>query len=265
MLEEGFAPEVEDSEDGTRITTNWEVYTDDAGAATNHELLPAMGSLYSDAYPLCQLRRKRCAYVSGRNNPDGGTYGWCRVRLEYDTRSRRTRLEPLPFDPQEGLKYTIPRTGTNTVTRFFEYVPPRPGVTAPSQQLLPVNNGQGMPVQDTTLSLTVVKYYTQAEFAAIDWWLRSFDFFGTVNHARQTLPKLMREGPELVIEPGQLLYLSIGEPQKVKELWEIRHELAWAQDHLFRWLPEDANGRAIPGTPLEARRYPEAQWPASLF
>lgn len=190
-------------------------------------------------------------YIGGRDGSDG-TGGWTIVPAVYTTPSGRGRL-PVPT---ANLAFTEIDPGTRTETVYFPI--PDPGLVGPPDPH-PINNGLGAPRVVPTLRLLVHRFIPAASFTAAT--LRGFlPLGGRVNANAVTLPNLYTVGGALTFERGELLYLhATARPSGT--LVELVHTLEAGLDFLFRWVPEDESGRAIPGVVVASQIQPEINFP----
>lgn len=261
LTEPGKAPEITRTSTGASGRKFYRVYTEDALTAELSAGVPVIGEAFSVADPSVVLASRTTRYIRGFDGTN--TRGQCEVECIYQTLGYGGGR---PAQPDRNRRYTEIICNVQSETAYAAVDPDGndPPVLA-GDNLLPPNNGRGMPVEVSTYTYVVTVYRTRAEIAAMLALIRAT--LQTVNRLAIDLPPYYANGSpgevDVTMALKTLRYRQFS-IQPVGDLLEIKHELAYAPDHRYFWFSEDENGKPT-GDPYKNDRNIVLEWDEDLF
>ncbi len=261
-LDESYAPEITREADGLRGIKHYEVDTaDETGVCVGPVSgLPVIGEAWGPDLGSLRAVRINYRYMGG---------SWTLARVEYETPNRRGRLPT----PEVNLAYTEWQPSVVSVVRRDGVVDP--GFVGPT---LPINNGEGTPVDVTQVTLLVHQFRSIADDIPLDLFLRlggGLADGAKVNANPVILPPLYGHAQYLEFGPGQLRYRQGYAKPASDTIMEIVHEMVAAPNpsrpgappyaaHFAVWRGEDEKGN-ITTTEQWSQVYETAVFPSNFY
>ena len=231
--------------------------------------VPQLGQAYAQELPDLKVVSQATRRVGGLPRGDGSQEGGnTLVTCEYATPGAGGRL-PVP---EVGKAWTEIATATSSyqlmhdqrlVNPDLEYVVPPNEPTVASTGA--INSGRGVAVPTGTLRARVVMYYDAIE---PNWGLISrLAMRQGVNRFQLKLPAVNQGTFDWVLEPGQVQYVG-ATPDLDRGVKRVIHELNVAEDFLYRWMPENAQGEPAQDEPVPTVLFPAfafaGLWPGAV-
>jgi hypothetical protein len=250
-------PTFEENSRGQRGSRSFIVFTGDLAAAMSLPGIPRVGEAWDVAYPDCVLESRVGQYEWGRDEVSGRR-GCVRIRCSYATPGFGGRANDSALQPADGVKFAEHSVETGSETIIYGRSPG--SASGPANTV--VNNGKGSPVEVTGHTVRVVKYYSSANFAAVN--LASLQpYEQTLNATAVNVPPTLGIGPPQEFLPKTLRYRGTTASLESR-LVKVTHEFVYAEDHRVYWDVEGADGKPI-GAVGVADVYDESSWPVSVF
>lgn len=206
---------------------------DSANESTAIKMVPDAGSAWDAELPQLVLVGKEFRYVAKNDGPEG-TGGISIVRTTYAEPSVNGHLPP----PASGQRFTILRTGTDTITSYADVRAILGGVVPADGSAL--NNGEGFSTKVGTITAEVYVYLPINSFPALDRLVRLATKKAVSNSSLQ-LPKVLGTSAFFTVPAGQVQYEGFAHDIKNGFL-EVVHQLSLANSFFRQWQMNNKDG-----------------------
>lgn len=250
----GEPPVVKETETGYAGRKMWYVNTLDEWEALNAPGVPQRNWPYSANMPNLKVVDRETRRIGGVPRGDGTLEGgWSLVIANYATPGLNGRLPT----PEENSAFTELEVATSSFQLTYDLrLYPRPAgasivlpAGAPTvATTAPINGGRGLAVPRGLVQARVVHYLPAAFDVPRDRLVR-LSTLQALNDNDIKLPNVNQGGLSWAVGKGKAQYVSWRENLD-RGVRRIEHVLNLAEDFLYQWVPEDAQGNALQQDPI---------------